>query len=73
MKLLFDTRALLWSIIPPEQLSPVAPSAITDPAAQVAASAVSFWEVAIKTSLGKPGPNRNRAGSVGGYRPTARL
>lgn len=53
MKLLLDTHALLWSIIAPEQLSPVARSAITDPAAQVAVSAVSFWEIAIKSNLGK--------------------
>ncbi len=40
MKLLLDTHALLWSIIVPEQLSPVVHSAITDPVAQVAVSAV---------------------------------
>ncbi len=53
MKLLLDTHALLWSIIEPDQLSPVARTAITDPTAQVAVSAVSFWEIAIKTALGK--------------------
>lgn len=53
MKLMLDTHALLWSIIEPERLSPTAYAAITDPAAQVAVSAVSFWEVAIKTALGK--------------------
>ncbi|MDD2662529.1 MAG: type II toxin-antitoxin system VapC family toxin [Dechloromonas sp.] len=53
MKLLLDTHALLWSIIEPERLSPTACAAITDPAAQVAVSAVSFWEIAIKTALGK--------------------
>lgn len=53
MKLLLDTHALLWSIITPEQLSPTASAAITDPAAQVAVSAVSFWEIAIKSNLGK--------------------
>jgi PIN domain nuclease of toxin-antitoxin system len=53
MKLLLDTHALLWSIIAPEQLSPTARASITDPAAQVAVSAVSFWEIAIKSALGK--------------------
>jgi PIN domain nuclease of toxin-antitoxin system len=53
MKLLLDTHALLWSIIAPEQLSPTARAGITDPAAQVAVSAVSFWEIAIKSALGK--------------------
>jgi PIN domain nuclease of toxin-antitoxin system len=53
MKLLLDTHALLWSIIAPEQLSVTARSAIVDPAEQVAVSAISFWEIAIKTALGK--------------------
>jgi PIN domain nuclease of toxin-antitoxin system len=53
MKLLLDTHALLWSIIAPKHLSPAARTAITDPAAQVIVSAVSFWEIAIKTNLGK--------------------
>lgn len=53
MKLLLDTHALLWSIIAPEQLSPAARNAITDPASQVAVSAVSFWEISIKSALGK--------------------
>lgn len=53
MKLLLDTHALLWSIIAPDQLSPAARAAITDPAAQVAVSAISFWEIAIKSGLGK--------------------
>lgn len=53
MKLLLDTHALLWSIIEPGRLSPVAHAAITDPTAQVAVSAVSFWEIAIKSNLGK--------------------
>ncbi len=53
MKLLLDTHALLWAIIAPEQLSPTARAAITDPGTQVAVSAVSFWEIAIKSALGK--------------------
>ena len=53
MKLLLDTHALLWSLIAPDQLSAGARQAITDPAAQVAVSAVSFWEISIKTALGK--------------------
>jgi PIN domain nuclease of toxin-antitoxin system len=53
MKFLLDTHALLWAIIDPDQLSPVARAAITDPSAQVAVSAISFWEIVIKTALGK--------------------
>ena len=53
MKLLLDTHALLWSIIEPDKLPPEALPAITDPASQVVVSAVSFWEISIKTALGK--------------------
>jgi len=53
MRLLLDTHALLWSLIAPEQLSVTAREAITDPANEVAVSAVSFWEIALKAGLGK--------------------
>lgn len=53
MKLLLDTHALLWAIIEPDRLSAAARAAITDPASQVAVSAVSFWEISLKTALGK--------------------
>lgn len=53
MKLLLDTHALLWSIIAPEKLSTEARTAIADPGSQVVVSAVSFWEISIKTALGK--------------------
>lgn len=53
MKLLLDTHALLWSIIEPDRLSPEARAAIADPGSQVVVSAVSFWEISIKTALGK--------------------
>ena len=53
MKLLLDTHALIWAILEPEQLSAAARQAITDPDHEVAVSAISFWEIAIKSSLGK--------------------
>ena len=53
MKLLLDTHALLWSIIEPDKLSPDARTAIADPSSQVVVSAVSFWEISIKTAMGK--------------------
>lgn len=53
MRLLLDTHALLWSLIDPAQLSPAAHRAITDPTTQVSVSAISFWEIAIKSALGK--------------------
>ena len=53
MKLLLDTRALIGSIVAPEQLSAPARAAIINPDHQVAVSAVSFWEISIKSALGK--------------------
>ncbi|MBK8916972.1 MAG: type II toxin-antitoxin system VapC family toxin [Betaproteobacteria bacterium] len=53
MKLLLDTRAFLWAAIDPDRLSPAARGALCDPGNTVAVSAVSFWEVALKTALGK--------------------
>lgn len=53
MKLLLDTHALLWSIIEPDMLSAAARTTIADPSSQVLISAVSFWEISIKTALGK--------------------
>ncbi len=53
MKLLLDTHALLWSIIEPDKLSTAACTAIADPSSQVLVSAISFWEISIKTALGK--------------------
>lgn len=53
MKLLLDTHAFLWSLLEPEQLSAQARNAIIQPENQVYVSAVSFWEIALKTRLGK--------------------
>ena len=53
MKLLLDTHALIWSIVAPEQLSAPARAAIINPDHQVAVSAVSFWEISIKSARGK--------------------
>ena len=52
MRLLLDTRALLWWLAD-EGLSSQTRDAIADPANLVAVSAASAWEVAIKKALGK--------------------
>jgi len=53
MRPLLDTHALIWAVQAPEQLSDRARSALTDPDAEVYASHVSLWEMAIKRSVGK--------------------
>lgn len=51
--ILLDTHTLLWLVSSPGQVSAAAREAIADPAREVAVSAVSAWEIAIKTRLGR--------------------
>lgn len=53
MKRLLDTHAVLWFYLDGPQLSAVAKAAIMDPANEEWISPASFWEVAIKVSIGK--------------------
>lgn len=53
MKLLLDTHAVLSFYVDDPQLSAVAKAAIIDPANENWTSPASFWEVAIKVSIGK--------------------
>ena len=50
---LLDTHTLLWLVSAPYQVSGAAREAIADPSREVAVSAVSAWEIAIKTRLGR--------------------
>jgi PIN domain nuclease of toxin-antitoxin system len=51
--LLVDAHALLWALGAPDELSDEARSALSSPANDVAVSAASIWEIAIKRALGK--------------------
>lgn len=53
MKLLLDTHAFLWFVTNDPQLSATAPALIVDPSNQLFISPASYWEVAIKVSIGK--------------------
>lgn len=53
MKLLLDTHALLWFYLDDPKLSDAARSLILDPANVKLVSPASYWEIAIKVSLGK--------------------
>ena len=53
MKLLLDTHALLWFATNDAQLSRTADSVISDAQNKVFVSPVSYWELAIKVSIGK--------------------
>ena len=54
MKILLDTHILLWVAYGEHQLSSEARAILTQPNAVRYFSVVSLWEIAIKTSLGRP-------------------
>ena len=53
MRLLLDTHALIWAVAAPERLGDAARAALVAVGAEVYASHVSLWEMAIKRRLGK--------------------
>lgn len=50
---LLDTNALLWLVTAPEKVSPAAREVLSESTIDVAVSAASAWEIAIKTRLGR--------------------
>lgn len=59
MKVLLDTCAFLWFILESPQLSASARRTFVDPANEMYLSAISTWEIALKSSIGKlPLPGR---------------
>lgn len=53
MRLLLDTHAFLWFVLNSPQLSPRALDLIQNATHDVLVSPASYWEIAIKVSLGK--------------------
>ena len=53
MRLLLDTHALLWFTLGDPQLSPAALALINDAGNDKLVSPASYWEIAIKVSIGK--------------------
>lgn len=53
MTALLDTHAFLWFILDDPQLSATARALMSDPANDLLLSPASYWEMAIKISLGK--------------------
>jgi PIN domain nuclease of toxin-antitoxin system len=51
--LLLDTHLLLWAAGAPERLPPVARTLLASSDHQLMFSAASFWEIAIKSGLGR--------------------
>jgi len=55
---LLDTHAFLWFVLDDPKLSARAREAIADPDSRVLLSPASYWEIAIKISLGCSGDGR---------------
>lgn len=53
MRLLLDTRLLLWAAGEPDKLSARARTLMEDPDNVLVFSAASLWEITIKTGLGR--------------------
>jgi PIN domain nuclease of toxin-antitoxin system len=53
VSLLLDTHTFLWSILNDPRLSSTAANLILDPNHRLYLSAASYWELAIKISVGK--------------------
>lgn len=53
MRLLLDTHAFLWFITDDPMLSATAKALIADPSNEILVSPASYWETAIKISVGK--------------------
>ncbi len=53
MKLLLDTHVFIWALMDTSRLSAVVKYQLQEPENEVFVSAISFWEIAIKFSLGK--------------------
>jgi PIN domain nuclease of toxin-antitoxin system len=53
VKLLLDTRVMLWLLARPEEIEASARKSVQDPENLAFASAVSAWEIEIKRALGK--------------------
>lgn len=53
MKYLLDTHTLIWSILDPNKLSRKVKQIIETPDNQIFVSVISFWEISLKSSIGK--------------------
>lgn len=53
MRLLLDTQAFLWFVLNDSRLSQVARDLMIDPQNDLLISPASYWEIAIKISIGK--------------------
>jgi len=53
MSYLLDTHTLIWAITEPQKLSATAKKVLINSENEILVSAVSFWEISLKYSIGK--------------------
>jgi PIN domain nuclease of toxin-antitoxin system len=53
MKYILDTHVLLWILTNPKEISDNVKTLIENPNNEILVSAVSFWEISLKFSIGK--------------------
>lgn len=53
MRYLLDTHVILWWLSDPEKIAKKAGDIIEDRQENIAVSSVSFWEMAIKSGIGR--------------------
>lgn len=53
MQYLLDTHTLIWTMLEPEQLSQKISDILSNKRNKIFVSVVSFWEIAIKITIGK--------------------
>ena len=53
MSFLLDTHAFIWSVVDPRRLGEKSRAVLADSSNEVLVSAVTFWEIALKTGIGK--------------------
>ena len=53
MKYLLDTHTFIWSVMDSSKLSESVKEIIQNPDNEIFVSGISFWEIAIKTQIGK--------------------
>jgi len=53
MTYLLDTHYMIWAVAETKKLSAKVKDVISDPGNRIIVSAISFWEVSLKSSIGK--------------------
>lgn len=67
MKYLIDTHVLIWSLLDKKKISRKSTSVILNPDNDIYVSIISFWEIALKYSIGKLSISNIKPEEIPGY------